>query len=53
MGDTPAAKVAQLQAELELEVAGEDPFSGELVVRHLDLPFIMPDEQEEVASWSI
>ena len=52
-GDASAASVPQIQAQLEAEIAGEDPFSGEIVVRHLDLPFVMPDEQDEVASWSI
>lgn len=51
--DGPAVKVTQLQAQLEAEIAGEDPFSGELVVRHLDRPFIQADEQAEMASWSI
>lgn len=52
-GDAPAETVAALQARLESEVAGEDPFSGEVVVRHLELPFILPEEQDEVASWVI
>ena len=53
VGDAPAEKVAQLQASLNAEVAGEDPFSGEVTARHLDLPFVLPDEQMEVSSWSI
>lgn len=49
----PAEGVGALQGRLEEEVGGEDPFSGEVVVRLLGLPFVLPEEREEEASWSI
>ena len=53
VGEAPAEKVSRLQASLEGEIANEDPFSGELVVRHLGHPFVMADELDEVSSWAI
>ena len=52
-GDAPAAKVADLVAEFESAVANEDPFSGEIVVRTIERPFITAGEAAEVASWQL
>ena len=52
-GDAPAAKVADLVAEFESAVANEDPFSGEIVVRTIERPFIAASEAAEVASWQL
>jgi hypothetical protein len=49
----PAVAVAELRRQLEDEVAVEDPFCGEIVVRHLTKPFILPGEAEEAASWAV
>ena len=57
--DAPAAAGAQaeqaqsLQSSLEQLVAAEDPFSGEVVTRHLDKPFIEPDQQDMVSLWQL
>jgi len=45
--------VASLVAELEAAVAGEDPYSGEIVVRNIERPFIDASEADEVASWQL
>lgn len=52
-GGRPAAPVRALRQQLEQEVAGEDPLNGELLVRTIDLPFVGPDEQEELRSWQL
>jgi vacuolar protein sorting-associated protein 18 len=49
----PAVSVAELQRQLEDEIAVEDPFCGEIVVRHLTKPFILPEEAAEAASWTV
>ncbi|KAL4539605.1 hypothetical protein Ndes2437B_g02032 [Nannochloris sp. 'desiccata'] len=48
-----AVPVAELRRQLEDEIAVEDPFCGEIVVRHLTKPFILPEEAEEAASWAV
>ncbi|PSC73297.1 vacuolar sorting-associated 18-like protein [Micractinium conductrix] len=49
--DAPAASVETLRQQLEEEVAGDDPFEGEAVVRHLSRPFVQDREEEE--SWRV
>jgi hypothetical protein len=49
----PAAAVAALREQLEEEVAVEDPYCGELVVRHIRKPFILPEEAAAAASWAM
>ncbi|KAI3432414.1 hypothetical protein D9Q98_003968 [Chlorella vulgaris] len=50
--DAPAASVEALRQLLEEEVAVEDPFEGELVVRHITKPFVAPEERQE-DSWAV
>jgi hypothetical protein len=52
-GDAAAAPVADLVAEFEALVAGEDPFNGEVVVRNIERPFMDASEAAEVASWQL
>lgn len=52
-GGAAATSVASLVAELEAAVAGEDPYSGEIVVRNIERPFIDASEADEVASWQL
>ena len=42
--DAPAASVEALRQQLEEEVAVEDPYCGEMVVRHISRPFVSADE---------
>ena len=49
----PSAPVVELKRQLEDEIAVEDPYCGEVVVRHLTKPFILPDEADEAASWAL
>lgn len=50
--DAPASSVEALRQLLEEEVAVEDPFEGELVVRHITKPFVAPEEQQ-ADSWAL
>lgn len=53
-GDVAAASnVQHLRAQLQAEVAGEDPFSGELVARNISKPFVLPEEAALAESWVV
>ena len=52
-GSEPPAKVADLKRSLEQEIALEDPYCGEIVVRNISKLFVRPDEVLEVASWEL
>jgi len=43
----------QLQSQLDDAIASECPFCGDLMIRHISLPFILPDEDQHVESWEI
>ncbi|KAK8706536.1 hypothetical protein V6N13_050097 [Hibiscus sabdariffa] len=43
----------KLRSQLDDAVAGECPFCGELMIREISLPFIMPEEAQQVNSWEI
>lgn len=43
----------KLRANLDDAIASECPFCGDLMIREISLPFILPDERELVASWEI
>ncbi|KAL3688498.1 hypothetical protein R1sor_014807 [Riccia sorocarpa] len=45
--------VDQVRAQLDDAVAGECPFCGELMVREITQPFILPEEQDLITSWAI
>jgi len=50
MGATPVEK---LRSQLDDAVASECPFCGDLMIREISLPFILPEESAEKASWEI
>ncbi|KAH9310908.1 hypothetical protein KI387_025943 [Taxus chinensis] len=43
----------QIRALLDDAVAGDCPFCGELMIKEISLPFILPEETEYVMSWDI
>ncbi|KAH1120441.1 hypothetical protein J1N35_003601 [Gossypium stocksii] len=45
--------VDKLRSQLDDAVASECPFCGELMIREISLPFIMPEEAQQVALWEI
>ncbi len=51
-GSSPAS-VLSLRKQLEAEVAGEDPFCGELVARNITKPFVLPSEAALADSWAV
>ena len=52
-GHEPPAKVAGLRQALELEIALQDPYCGEIAVRNITKPFVQPDEISEISSWEL
>lgn len=42
-----------IQSQLFNELRSEDPYNGEMVIRNIDLPFILPSEKEEIESWAL
>lgn len=45
--------VDKLRSQLDDAIASECPFCGDLMIREISLPFILPDEEQHVASWEI
>lgn len=43
----------QIRSQLDDAIGSECPFCGELMIREITLPFILPEEADEVASWEI
>lgn len=43
----------QLRSQLDDAIAGECPFCGDLMIREISLPFILPEESQQVSSWEI
>lgn len=52
-GSEAAAAVSDLKQALEQEIALEDPYCGETAVRNITKPFILLEEPDEIASWSL
>ncbi|PKU85899.1 vacuolar sorting protein 18 isoform X1 [Dendrobium catenatum] len=54
-GDSIASTISanNLRSQLDEAVASECPFCGELMIRDISKPFILPEESELVASWQI
>ncbi|KAK4437266.1 Vacuolar sorting protein 18 [Sesamum alatum] len=47
---TPGDKI---RSQLDDAIASECPFCGDLMIREISLPFIRPDETDEIDSWEI
>lgn len=43
----------QIRSQLDDAIASECPFCGDLMIREISLPFILPEEAHEVTSWEI
>jgi hypothetical protein len=52
-GTAGEERVEVLANRLVEEVGCEDPWNGELLVRMIDMPFIRPDVDAEVATWKV
>ncbi|KAL6659392.1 hypothetical protein ACP70R_003432 [Stipagrostis hirtigluma subsp. patula] len=50
MSTTPVDK---LRSQLDDAVASECPFCGDMMIKEISQPFILPQESEEKASWEI
>nr|XP_011467781.1 PREDICTED: vacuolar protein sorting-associated protein 18 homolog isoform X2 [Fragaria vesca subsp. vesca] len=50
---TSMAPVDKLRSQLDDAVASECPFCGDLMIREISLPFILPEEQYSSTSWDI
>ncbi|EMS56180.1 hypothetical protein TRIUR3_02689 [Triticum urartu] len=48
-----APTVDKLRSQLDDAVASECPFCGDLMIKEISLPFILPGESVEKASWEI
>ncbi|PIN14046.1 hypothetical protein CDL12_13329 [Handroanthus impetiginosus] len=47
---TPGDKI---RSQLDDAIASECPFCGDLMIREISLPFILPEETDEIESWEI
>ncbi|XWS63361.1 hypothetical protein CRYUN_Cryun06bG0089700 [Craigia yunnanensis] len=43
----------KLRSQLDDALASECPFCGDLMIREISLPFILPEEAQQVTSWEI
>uniref|UniRef100_A0A0E0EIL9 Pep3/Vps18 beta-propeller domain-containing protein n=1 Tax=Oryza meridionalis TaxID=40149 RepID=A0A0E0EIL9_9ORYZ len=48
-----ATPIDKLRSQLDDAVASECPFCGDLMIKEISLPFILPEESDEKASWEI
>ncbi|KAL2492637.1 zinc ion binding [Abeliophyllum distichum] len=54
--DEPITSMApgdKIRSQLDDAIASECPFCGDLMIREISLPFILPEETDEVVSWEI
>lgn len=45
--------IDKLRSQLDDAIASECPFCGDLMIREISLPFILPEEDQHVVSWEI
>lgn len=50
---TSVAPADKLRSQFDEAVACECPFCGDLMIREISLPFVLPEEADELASWEI
>lgn len=43
----------KIRSQLDDAIASECPFCGDLMIREISLPFVLPEEAQEAASWEI
>ncbi|KAK6789290.1 hypothetical protein RDI58_013089 [Solanum bulbocastanum] len=56
LSEEPLASVTpmhKIRSQLDDAVASDCPFCGDLMIREISLPFILPEEAEEYESWEI
>ncbi|XP_010931902.1 vacuolar sorting protein 18 isoform X1 [Elaeis guineensis] len=50
---TSMTPIDKLRSQLDDAIASECPFCGDLMIREISLPFILPEEADQMASWEI
>ncbi|GMN61189.1 hypothetical protein TIFTF001_030269 [Ficus carica] len=50
---TSLTPVDKLRSQLDDAIASECPFCGELMIREISLPFVLPEEARQISSWEI
>ncbi|KAK3017944.1 hypothetical protein RJ639_005223 [Escallonia herrerae] len=45
--------VEKIRSQLDDAIASECPFCGDLMIREISLPFILPEESDQFSSWEI
>ncbi|XP_057954513.1 vacuolar sorting protein 18 [Malania oleifera] len=50
---TSMTPLDKIRSQLDDAIAGECPFCGDLMIREISLPFILPEEAHQVTSWDI
>uniref|UniRef100_A0A0D9X4Z4 Uncharacterized protein n=1 Tax=Leersia perrieri TaxID=77586 RepID=A0A0D9X4Z4_9ORYZ len=48
-----ATPIDKLRSQLDDAVASECPFCGDLMIKEISMPFVLPEESDEKASWEI
>lgn len=50
---TSMTPLDKIRSQLDDAIASECPFCGDLMIREISLPFILPEEAHQVTSWEI
>lgn len=50
---TSMTPLDKIRSQLDDAIASECPFCGDLMIREISMPFIVPEEEHQVASWEI
>jgi hypothetical protein len=50
---TSMTPLDKIRSQLDDAIASDCPFCGDLMIREISLPFILPEEAQQVASWEI
>ncbi|KAM7498191.1 hypothetical protein LguiA_022605 [Lonicera macranthoides] len=50
---TSMTPLDKIRSQLDDAIASDCPFCGELMIREISSPFILPEEAQQVASWEI
>lgn len=49
----PLLSKEEIRSSLHNELSQEDPYNGEMVIKNIDKPFILPEEGGIIESWQI